>query len=290
MRSLQIYYVFCVLLLSLTEFSPITYAGTLTTKEPAGIKTGENWIQNQKVKVAVKGKGVCVHMKDVSTGEWKLLSVGYLHGLLKTKVLMSPYRKKYGGYYLFGKKSEVKELKTEIRDGSPVIRYRTSLEDLWIDTEIKILKDSSFVLVEAVAKSSDSLIPHWCQTFHKAWAKNRCWMPAMTNLIFDGKSIAAIDYRDRHKFPAFSRYCIACRPNEKKIWGFLRPPQEGKASRKKKMQLPPGAITIGYLDAPYVIFAEITDEEKNVEEMSRLGETLYKQMSSFLLKQNMKTK
>lgn len=290
MRLLKMFYGFGVLFLFLVGSFQFLDAGTPVAKVSAEVKTGENWIQNKKVKVTIEGKRVSVHIKDVNTDKWELFSSGQLIGLLKTKELMKPYRKKYGVYYLFGKESAVKELKTEIRDGSPVIKYRTSLEELWIDTEIKILKNSGFILIEAIDKSNDSLVPHWSQTFHQRWARNKWWMPAMTHLVFDGSSknkpgsMAAIDYREQHKFPAFSRYCIAYRPNEKKTWGILWPPKNGKVSNKRKIQFPPGAITAAYLDAPYVMVAEITDNEKNVEGMSKLGDKLYKQMSSFFIK------
>ena len=192
---------FCIFFLSLPVLIQVLHADVPSDKVSAGIQTGENWIQNEKVKVTLKGKSVSVHVRDVNIDAWNRLSIGRVQGLLTPDELMSPYREKYGEYYLFSKETTIENLKTEIRDGSAVISFRTSLEDLWIDTEIKILGDSAFVLIETVGKSDGSLMPHWGQTFH--------------------------------------------------------------------------------LDTPYVLFAEITDVEKNEETMSSLGEKLYKQMSTF---------
>jgi hypothetical protein len=252
-----------------------------------GIQTGENWIQNRQAKVTVEGRNVSVHMKDSDTGGWNRLSSGQLIGLLAPPELMKPYREKYGGYYLFGKESAVEVIRAEIRDGSPVIKYRTSLEDLWIDTEIRILGESGFVLIETVDRSIDALVSHWVQNFHQTWASGSWWMPAMTHLVFDDpsgsepKSMAAVDYRDIHKFPVSARYCVAYRPGTDRVWGFFWPPKDGKPSGSRRIQFPPGAIVNAYLDEPYVIFAEVTEEEKNQETMNSLGERMYKQLCSF---------
>jgi len=265
----------------------VSHAEVPSGKVSAGMLTGDNWIQNEKVKVTVEGRSVSVHVRDVNTDAWNRLSLGQLQGLLTPDELLKPFRKKNGGYYLFGEETAVENLKTEMKDGSAVIRFRTRLEDLWIDTQIKILAGSAFVFTETVGRSSDSLVPHWSLSFHRPWESSKWWMPAMTHLLFDDpatskpKSMAAVNHRDSHKSPLSARYCIAYRPGRDRLWGVLWPPEGGQPSGRRRIQFPPGAIVVAYLDTPYVLFSEITDVEKNEETMSGLGEKLYKQMSTF---------
>jgi len=278
---------FCIFFLSLLVFIQVLHTDVSSGELSKEIRTGENWIQNGKVKVTVEGRSVSIHVRDVNTNGWNRLAIGILHGLLTPDKLMKPYREKYGGYYLFGKKAVVENLKTEIKDGFPIISFRTSLEDLWIDTQIKILGDSTFVLIETVGKSSDSLVPHWVQSFHRRWESSKWWMPAMTHLIFDDpyksqpRIMAAVDYRYSHKGSVSTKYCIAYKPGIDKVWGILWPPKDGKPSGKRKIQFPPGPITCAFLNTPYVLFSEITDVENKEETMNSLGEKLYKQMCDF---------
>ncbi len=280
-------------------------------------RAGPEFIETNRVRVALADRNVSVYQRWRGTAEWQLMCRGQLVGLLVPPERMQPYRAKYGGYYLFGKTAAIANVRAEIRDDCPTLSYRTTLDELWIDTHIRILGDSALVHVEA-DRSTDELVPHWQVTFHQCWAADQWWLPAMTHLLYDDpaggawKTISGVESRDSHRFPSFSKYCLAYRHGEERVWGGLWPPtevrndalaphpdanapsSERRASARavrletsvpRKIQFPPGAITGAYLNAPFVLFAETVPGGADERGVDTVGAELYGRMLNFLQNQ-----
>lgn len=246
---------------------------------PKGVEVGKNWIQNKTVRVELK----IVPPKwyrlqylrwNEAESKWDVFFEGHMAGTTTSKELTKSLRDKWGTYYLF-QNDIPSNIRTWIEKGSAKMTFRMEREELWIDTEVTILKNSPFVLIEQKGQSREELVGQY-----QVYLSQKNIFIVHDHYGGEGTvEKAGKDFRDRNAHVYFQKYSFAYNLDEEKIYGFF-----ATTPRLSKQQImfthaPWGSA---YINPPFVLYGELLSGQKDAATVSHYAEGLYGELHNLL--------